>query len=291
MPQKLVSVGMAVRNEERWLSQALDSVLAQDYQNIEVIICDNLSTDKTADIAKEYAKRDSRIKYFLNKEKVSSFKNYSLSFERSSGEYFMFCGGHDLLDKKYVSSCVKILDNEPNVVLAYSLYEYINFNNNTIISISYACDTRRMNVFSRVRHFFLRLLESNPFSGLIRSSIIKKIAFVENFKNVLNDDVIFFFQLSLMGEFVQIPNTLFYYRINRPNDKLVDSTLKHIKDIYGKKKYPLFFYVFHQFYVYYLDIYRFPINLYYKPIIFLLVITDVCLLYLRMIIKILIKNE
>ena len=163
MPQKLISIGMAVLNEERWLSQALDSVLAQDYQNIEVIICDNLSTDRTAEIAGEYVKKDSRVKYFLNKERVSSFKNYSLTFKHSSGEYFMFCGGHDLMEKNYVSSCADILDREPEVVLAYSLYDYIDGDGRTVTTMSYINDTRNMHTLFKLHRLFFCIQKSNPF--------------------------------------------------------------------------------------------------------------------------------
>ena len=289
MPQKLISIGMAVLNEERWLSQALDSVLAQDYQNIEVIICDNLSTDRTAEIAGEYVKKDSRVKYFLNKERVSSFKNYSLTFKHSSGEYFMFCGGHDLMEKNYVSSCADILDREPEVILVYSLYNYIDGSGNELRRMSYIIDTRGMGMLRRVSSLFFCLLKSNPCFGLIRSDFIKRIRFVENFRKVLNDDVIFLFQIALLGKFVQIPKLLFSYRINRPNEGSEGITSRHIKEIYGNQKYPMFFYVIHKYYVYFAVVLKMPITCYKKPLLLLWLFTLLLLIYLKVILRKILK--
>ena len=62
----VASVGMPVYNGERYLEVALSSVLAQTLDDLEVIICDNASTDRTAEICQDYAARDRRIRYFRN---------------------------------------------------------------------------------------------------------------------------------------------------------------------------------------------------------------------------------
>ena len=60
----MVSIGIPVYNGEKYIREALDSVLAQTYQNIEVIISDNASTDRTQAICVDYSKRHPRINYF-----------------------------------------------------------------------------------------------------------------------------------------------------------------------------------------------------------------------------------
>jgi glycosyltransferase involved in cell wall biosynthesis len=82
----LVSVGMPVYNGERCIRQALDSVLGQTYENLEVIISDNASTDNTAEICLEYAARDQRIQYHRNPVNLGVIANLPRVFELSSGD-------------------------------------------------------------------------------------------------------------------------------------------------------------------------------------------------------------
>ena len=74
-----VSIGLPVFNGEKYLEQAIDSILTQTYTDFELIICDNSSTDKTQNICLNYAKKDNRIHYFRNKENIGASKNYNLS--------------------------------------------------------------------------------------------------------------------------------------------------------------------------------------------------------------------
>ena len=66
---KLVSVLINCRNSERYIKEALDSVISQTYSNFEIILIDNQSTDQTKNIVKSY--NDSRIKYFETKKHLS----------------------------------------------------------------------------------------------------------------------------------------------------------------------------------------------------------------------------
>ncbi|HEY9297142.1 MAG TPA: glycosyltransferase, partial [Phormidium sp.] len=74
----LVSIGMPVYNGDRYLRLALDSLLAQDYENFDLIISDNASTDKTQEICLEYAAKDSRIRYYRNQVNVGASENFKV---------------------------------------------------------------------------------------------------------------------------------------------------------------------------------------------------------------------
>src|SRR3989442_1823225 len=67
-----VSVGMPVYNGERYLAEAVDSLLAQTYEDFELIICDNASTDRTGEIARSYAARDTRVRYARNEKNLGA---------------------------------------------------------------------------------------------------------------------------------------------------------------------------------------------------------------------------
>ncbi len=123
-----VSFGMPVYNGENYIDQALDSVLNQTFTDFEVIISDNASTDKTEEICRRFAEKDSRIKYYRNEQNVGAAPNYNLTFEHSRGEYFNWFAHDDLLDPRYLEECVKILDNNPDTVLCSSVVRIIDEN-------------------------------------------------------------------------------------------------------------------------------------------------------------------
>ena len=78
MPDKpLVTIGLPVYNSEKYLRQSLESLLAQTYSNLVLIISDNASTDGTADICASYAQVDSRIKYYRNAENIGLPRNFN----------------------------------------------------------------------------------------------------------------------------------------------------------------------------------------------------------------------
>ena len=76
-----VSIGLPVCNGENYLKQALDSIMAQTYTDFELIISDNASTDRTAQICKEYANRDPRIRYYRNEKNLGAARNFNYVFE------------------------------------------------------------------------------------------------------------------------------------------------------------------------------------------------------------------
>src|SRR3954463_12928543 len=113
----LVSIGLPVYNGEHFIAAALDSLLAQDYAPIELIISDNASTDRTPEICREYAANDPRVRYYRISTNVGVIKNFNRVFERSTGDYFMWAGDHDLRAPTYVSRCMEIMTADPSVVL------------------------------------------------------------------------------------------------------------------------------------------------------------------------------
>jgi glycosyltransferase involved in cell wall biosynthesis len=97
-----VSIGVPVFNGENYLAQALESILAQDFADFEVIISDNCSTDKTPEICTSFAKRDSRVKYFRNDSNIGASPNYNRTFELSRGEYFKWCAHDDRCGRAFL---------------------------------------------------------------------------------------------------------------------------------------------------------------------------------------------
>jgi glycosyltransferase involved in cell wall biosynthesis len=116
----LVSIGMPLYNGGEYLELALRSLLTQTYENFELVICDNASTDGSEEICKSYADADSRIEFSKNNANLGSIKNFKKVFELSSGEYFVWASCHDLWSPNFLEQCVRVLQEEPSVALCYA---------------------------------------------------------------------------------------------------------------------------------------------------------------------------
>ena len=96
-----VSIGMPVFNGEKYLRESIESILDQTYQNFELIISDNASTDRTQEICLEYARKDNRISYYRNDKNLGGPRNYNRVFELSSAEYFKWAAYDDVLAPEF----------------------------------------------------------------------------------------------------------------------------------------------------------------------------------------------
>lgn len=103
----LVSIIIPVFNVEKYISKCVDSVINQKYRNIEIIIIDDGSTDKSAEICKEYANEDNRIKIISQKNAgLSCARNVGI--ENSSGDYIMFVDGDDFISASMVMRLLEV---------------------------------------------------------------------------------------------------------------------------------------------------------------------------------------
>lgn len=116
----LVSIGLAVWNGQTYLEAALQSLLDQDYKNLEIIILDNQSTDSTAAICRSLAARDARIHYILDSQERDVMSAQIKVAHLAKGDFYMVACDDDWYDSYYVSSLLNILVNHPEVGLAYS---------------------------------------------------------------------------------------------------------------------------------------------------------------------------
>lgn len=97
-----VSIGMPVYNGERFIREALDSLLAQTFADFELIISDNASTDTTGSICRSYAEQDTRIRYIRQQENLGALPNFQFVLNEACGEYFMWAACDDLWDRDWI---------------------------------------------------------------------------------------------------------------------------------------------------------------------------------------------
>ncbi len=207
----LVSIGVPVYNEERFLRHTLDSLLAQNYGDLEIIISDNASTDGTAQICQEYLSKDDRVSYYRNETNVGSLINFSKAFERAQGEFFMWASGHDLYHAAFVSRCVDTMKQDPSIVLCHAKTLWIDTNGQPLEMLVDSLDTRGVvSQSSRLNLVLWKLsMLAFPICGMHRTSALRQ---TQLFQNVAAPDVALLAELSLIGTFAHISEPLFYAR-------------------------------------------------------------------------------
>lgn len=115
-----VSVGLPVFNGERYLAEAIDSILNQSFTDIELIISDNASDDGTQEICEEYADKDPRVRYYRQPSNLGAGPNYNFTFHEARGEYFKWAAHDDVLEPTMIERCVEVLEQVPDVSLAFT---------------------------------------------------------------------------------------------------------------------------------------------------------------------------
>ncbi|MBL1210471.1 glycosyltransferase [Geminocystis sp. GBBB08] len=207
--QPLVSIGIFVYNEAKFIAQTIESWLNQDYQNIEIVISDNASEDKTFELCQQYAEKDHRIVLNRNSQNIGAAFNAKKVVEMSTGKYFIWSSGHDDRDTKLLSSCVKVLESNQNVVLAYPQANWINEKGESFDSIGGCIETRGLDPLSRLNMILWGLAYASPVYGLFRADALQKVSLG---KSLIAPDVLLLSELSILGEFAYVPLPLLQMR-------------------------------------------------------------------------------
>ena len=211
--QPLVSIGLPVYNGEKYLKQSIDSLLAQTYKNIELIICDNASSDRTPEICLEYAKFDGRIRYQRNQTNIGGANNHNLTFELAQGKYFRWASYDDLCAPDLIEKCVNILEKNPSIVICYSNVVSIDEKGNQLEVTS-----RNNGSSSKSFERFSAIASSRDYCeetyGVIRANIFGKTQLQQNYTG---SDRTLMCELSLYGQFYEIQEPLFFKRFHQGN--------------------------------------------------------------------------
>ncbi|MEE1154236.1 MAG: glycosyltransferase family 2 protein [Acutalibacteraceae bacterium] len=116
----LISVVLPVYNGEKYLRESIDSVIAQTYQNWELLIVDDCSTDSTALIAKEYAEKDSRIHYYLNEKNLRLPRNLNRGFSLAKGDYLTWTSDDNKYRPTALEKMLKAIKESDNAQFAFA---------------------------------------------------------------------------------------------------------------------------------------------------------------------------
>jgi glycosyltransferase involved in cell wall biosynthesis len=215
-----VSIGLAVYNGEKYLQEAIDSILAQTFTDFELIISDNASSDRTEEICREYATCDSRIRYYRNATNIGGIKNENLTFALSRGQYFRLAAHDDVLAPELLEKCVEVLDRNPSVILSYTTTIKIDRQSNYLGTIDR--DMANSNDPCKRLRDLTRHHDCELAYGLIKADILHKTELQPDYPE---SDFGFLCELSLYGQFYRVCDPLFYRRYHLERSALTYSDI------------------------------------------------------------------
>jgi glycosyltransferase involved in cell wall biosynthesis len=216
-----VSVGLPVYNGENFLAAAIDSVLAQSFRDLKLVISDNASSDRTQEICRRYAAADTRVEYHRAAVNGGIVWNCNQVFRLSSSEYFMWFSHDDVLAPTYLQRCVEVLDADPSAVLCFSACGDIDGEGRLI-------GERRsrfvMDSTDPVARFSAGICLDHwceAWCGLTRSAIMRRTGLYGAYADY---DRAMIAELGLYGRLIEIPEVLFLNREHANRYHQVHST-------------------------------------------------------------------
>jgi glycosyltransferase involved in cell wall biosynthesis len=204
-----ISLGLPVYNGENFISEAIESILSQTFTDFELIITDNVSTDRTQQICESYAALDPRVFYFRNKENLGAASNFIRAFELSSGKYFKWVAHDDVIAPEFLEKCATVLDHDPSVVLCFTNVIIINEEGAQIDEYDINLNTYVSDPSERFRSLIIDWHMCFDVFGLIRSDVLRQTEVMGNYGH---GDGVLLAHLGLIGKFYRIPEYLFYSR-------------------------------------------------------------------------------
>lgn len=127
----LVSVIMPVHNAEKYIQESVNSVLQQTYKNIELLVVNDCSTDRTREILDILLYRDQRIVLISNTQNIGCADSRNVALEKASGEYIAFIDSDDIWECSKIEKQIQCI-LKMNVDMVYTAYEMIDGNNTHI---------------------------------------------------------------------------------------------------------------------------------------------------------------
>lgn len=225
--EPIISIGMPVFNGEKFISEAISSLLAQTESRFELIISDNFSTDDTYAICKSYAYRDSRIKLIKQKQNLGALANFKAVLALAKADYFLWAACDDIWSVDWLEKLLSIHDE--NTAIAFGSVENIN-ENGMFLKNYKQTNLYKDSLMSKLRLFFEEDTrgKANIIYGMYKTPFIKKIGPTVLGRVQYADDMLFVFTLLQYGDIKFDQSTKLYKRI--PDQHLIKITYRYFFD-------------------------------------------------------------
>jgi glycosyltransferase involved in cell wall biosynthesis len=202
----LVSIGLAVYNGAASLAEAIESLLAQDYPNFEIIIADNASTDETPEICRRYRAADARISYHRSDHNRGALVNFNWVFDLAAGEFFTWAAHDDRRAPGHISACVKALLESERVVLAGTACEVRDITSSELLFTDSGFSTPGLAPAARYKLYKTTLHGGHHVGGIFHGVYRRRaLAKLMPMPKIIGADNLVMAGLALAGDLVTVP--------------------------------------------------------------------------------------
>jgi glycosyltransferase involved in cell wall biosynthesis len=226
MNTALVSVLMAAYNSEKYIAEAIESVLSSTYTNFELIICDDRSTDNTANIAKSYQQKDQRVRVYINEKNVGDYPNRNIVASYAKGTYLKYLDHDDVIYAWGLEIMVKCMQAFPSAgfgLMSYGIEQQMPY---PIL----------VNQIAAYRHYFFNsaLIAMGPTGAIFTKKAFDEVNGFSG-KPFVGDTEIWL-TLSQKFDLVRMPNDLVWYRVHSTQE----SKRENSDPLYSVRRFKIF---------------------------------------------------
>lgn len=201
-----VSIGLPVYNAERFLPTAFATLLGQSFRDTEIVVCDNASTDATAEVCRRFQREEPRIRYFRNEVNLGVTGNYNRTARLARGRYFKWASANDTCHPDYVAECVEVLDSRPDVVLCYGRTRFV-MDDGSEVDFDGDFPVMEERPSERWRKVLDGLRKNNAINGVLRRDTLMRTMLLGPYAW---SDLTTMIELSLYGKFYLLPEVRFF---------------------------------------------------------------------------------
>ncbi len=208
-----VSVIIPIYNVEEYLAECLESVINQTYQNMEIICIEDKSTDNSLDILNQYAKKDTRIRLYCNRENRGLAYSRNIGLDAAEGDYILFVDSDDYIQADLIAVCMEKSADNDLICFDYTLFDNIH---GPMKSHTYLIKDGEY----RGENYFVEAVKNNSVIFSAWSKLYKR-AFLDKHRirfcdGLLYEDILFSFSCFLKASRIySLHNRFYWYRIRK----------------------------------------------------------------------------
>jgi glycosyltransferase involved in cell wall biosynthesis len=220
--RSLVSIIVPVYNGERYLRESLDSIIAQTYPRIEILVMDDGSTDSTPEIAASYGER---VNYYRQPQNKGQFPNVNDGIEKAQGEYIAIYHADDVYDRQIIEREVEFLEGNPETGAVFCRDIFINAEGREYGRLEIPKELREFSVLKYPILLNAILTHKNRFlptpGAMVRSSVYKELGTFRGEEYKIASDLEMWLRIARRYPIGILHEYLFSYRHGHENSSLV----------------------------------------------------------------------
>jgi glycosyltransferase involved in cell wall biosynthesis len=229
---KILTISIAAYNVEKYIEECLDSFISEQlYETLEVLVINDGSTDKTAEIAQKYVEEYPKIFKLINKENGGHGSTINTAVKLATGKYFRPVDGDDWVD---TNNLICIIDKLKNIDTDLVITDFYHYYSKSGIKKAAVFGTNHHEIKSN----FSALFPKNAKNSLVFHNIMYKTALLKE-NNIYVSEKVFFedtefvlFPMPYVNTLYYIPLPLYYYRLDREGQSVsIEGIIKHKADL------------------------------------------------------------